>query len=214
MPPSAIAPAVPPPASGGRRARHKAELRQRILRAALDLFARQGFFPTTVEQITEAADVAKGTFFNYFPTKEHVLGGFGDVQLARIEAAVAEARGGRRPAREILQRLIHALAEEPGRSQALVRSMMVANLSSEAVRKVLRSKLLRGRRRLAEIIAYGQRRGEVSRRRKPIELARLFQQVTLGTFLIWAAFPQSKLDDWIEPTFELYWSGVSTGNRG
>ncbi|HXE75684.1 MAG TPA: TetR family transcriptional regulator [Candidatus Xenobia bacterium] len=198
----------------GRRARRKAELRQRILHAAFELFARQGFFLTTVEQITEAADVAKGTFFNYFPTKEHVLGGFGDMQLARIEAAVTEARLGRRPAKEILHRLIHALAEAPGRSQSLVRSMMVANLSSEAVRAVLRRKLMRGRRLLAEIIAYGQRRGEITRRRKPIELARLFQQVTLGTFLIWAAFPQSKLDGWIEPTFELYWSGVTADHRG
>lgn len=207
------APANPAP-TPGRRARRKAELRQRLLRAALDLFARQGFFPTTVEQITEAADVAKGTFFNYFPTKEHILGGFGDMQLARIEAARAEARAGRRSAREILHHLVHALSEEPGRSQALVRSLMVANLSSEAVRTLFRGKLMQGRRRLAEIIAYGQRRGEITRRRKPIELARLFQQVTLGTFLIWAAFPQSKLRDWIEPTFELFWSGVSAQNRG
>ncbi|HSC78681.1 MAG TPA: TetR family transcriptional regulator, partial [Candidatus Acidoferrales bacterium] len=86
----ATAPALAPPPAG-RRARRKAELRQRILAAAFELFARQGFFATTVEQITEAADVAKGTFFNYFPTKEHVLGGFGDMQLARIEAALAEA---------------------------------------------------------------------------------------------------------------------------
>ena len=208
------APALAPARASGRRARRKAELRQRILRAAFELFARQGFFATPVEQITEAADVAKGTFFNYFPTKEHVLGGFGDMQLARIEAALAEARAGRRPAREIIQQLIHALAEAPGRSPSLVRSMMVANLSSEAVRAVLRRKLLRGRRLLAEIIAYGQRRGEITRRRKPIELARLFQQLALGTFLIWSAFPQSRLDDWIEPTFELYWSGVSAGSRG
>ncbi len=210
----ATAPTVAPPRSAGRRARRKAELRQRILAAAFELFARQGFFTTTVEQITEAADVAKGTFFNYFPTKEHVLGGFGDMQLARIEAAVAEARAGQRPAREILERLIHALAEAPGRSQALVRSLLVANLSSEAVRNVLRRKLLRGRRRLAEVIAYGQRRGEITRRRRAIELARLFQQLALGTFLIWATFPPSKLDDWVEPTFELYWSGVSAGPRG
>lgn len=205
--------ALPQP-TAGRRARRKAELRQRLLRAALDLFARQGFFPTTIEQITEAADVAKGTFFNYFPTKEHVLAGFGDMQLARIEAALAEARAGRRPARDILHRLVHALAENPGRSQALVRSLLVANLSSEAVRKLLRRKLLYGRRRLAEIIAYGQRRGEISRRRRPIELARLLQQLMFGTFLLWAAFPPSRLADWIEPTFEFFWSGVSAPNRG
>ena len=197
----------------GRRARRKAELRQRLLAAALDLFARRGFFPTTVEQITEAADVAKGTFFNYFPSKEHVLAGFGDMQLARIEAARAEARAGRRPAREILHRLVHALAENPGRSQALVRSLMVANLSSEAVRTLFRGKLMQGRRRLADIIAYGQRRGEITRRRKPIELARFLQQLMFGTFLLWAAFPPSRLADWIEPTFEFYWSGVSAQSR-
>ncbi len=202
------------PAAPGRRARRKAELRRRLLRAALDLFARQGFFPTTIDQITQAADVAKGTFFNYFPTKEHVLAGFGDMQLARIEAARAEARAARRPARDILHGLVHALAENPGRSQALVRSLLVANLSSESVRTLLRRKLMQGRRRLAEIITYGQRRGEITRRRKPIELARLLQQLMFGTFLLWAAFPPSRLADWIEPTFEFYWSGISAGPRG
>ncbi len=74
----------------GRRARHKAELRQRLLRAALELFARQGFFPTTIEQITEAADVAKGTFFNYFPRKEAVFGSLSEIWMADVERDVGE----------------------------------------------------------------------------------------------------------------------------
>ena len=76
----------------GRRARRRAETRAGIVRAALQLFARQGFFATTVEQITQAADVGKGTFFNYFPSKEHVLTGFGEFQLAKIRAAVKATR--------------------------------------------------------------------------------------------------------------------------
>ncbi|HLJ42079.1 MAG TPA: TetR family transcriptional regulator, partial [Candidatus Acidoferrales bacterium] len=56
-------------ARGGRRERRRTETRERIFRAALDLFAERGFMETTVEDITEAADVGKGTFFNYFPTK-------------------------------------------------------------------------------------------------------------------------------------------------
>ena len=44
---------------------------------ALGLFAERGFMETTVEDVTEAADVGKGTFFNYFPTKEHVLATYG-----------------------------------------------------------------------------------------------------------------------------------------
>jgi AcrR family transcriptional regulator len=184
-------------------------MRMRILRAALELFARQGFFATTVEQITEAADVGKGTFFNYFPTKEHVLAGFGEMQVARVEGALAEAAIRARPTQRTLQRLVHSLAEEPGRSQALVRSLMVANLSSEPVRQLFRRNMAHGRRRLAELISHGQRRGEIRRDRKPAELARLFQQMFMGTLLLWAIHPPSGLTGWLQPSFDLFWSGIA-----
>src|SRR5258708_6487107 len=58
-------------ALASRRVRRSAELRERLFRAALVLFGKKGYAETTVEDITEAADVGKGTFFNYFPTKEH-----------------------------------------------------------------------------------------------------------------------------------------------
>ena len=66
----------------GRRERHRTEIRERLFRSALRLFAERGFLETTVEDITEAADVGKGTFFNYFRTKEHVLATFGAERLA------------------------------------------------------------------------------------------------------------------------------------
>jgi len=198
------------PVALGRRARRKAELRERILRAAMDLFARQGFFPTTIEQITQAADVGKGTFFNYFPSKEHVLAGFGEFQLARMKAALAEAQAGRRPIQQVLRRLVKALGEEPGRSPALVRSLMLANLASEPVRQLFRRNLARGRRRLARIFALGQQRGEIRRELQPARLARVFQQMFLGTFLLWAAHPPSRLESWVDPAFEIFWSGIAT----
>jgi AcrR family transcriptional regulator len=52
-----------------RRARKKARTRAAIFDAAMALFAEGGFEATTVEQICEAADVAKATFFLHFPTK-------------------------------------------------------------------------------------------------------------------------------------------------
>ena len=56
-----------------RRERKKQETRQRLLRAAWELFQEGGYDQTTVADITEAADVAKGTFFNYFATKEAIV---------------------------------------------------------------------------------------------------------------------------------------------
>src|SRR6201981_3952015 len=75
-----------------RRQRRSAETRERLFRAALRLFAEQGFAETTVEDITNAADVGKGTFFNYFPSKEHILIAFSDMQIAKLQDAVNEAR--------------------------------------------------------------------------------------------------------------------------
>lgn len=86
---------APPPAN--RRERHRAETRERLYSAALELFAERGFLETTVEDITEAADVGKGTFFNYFPTKEHILAAFGSERVAQIERAYEKASSSNRP---------------------------------------------------------------------------------------------------------------------
>ena len=75
-----------------RRQRRSAETRERLFRAALRLFAEKGFAETTVEDITNAADVGKGTFFNYFPSKEHILIAFSDMQLSKLQATVDQMR--------------------------------------------------------------------------------------------------------------------------
>lgn len=70
------------------RHRQKLELRQRLYRAAVDLFAAKGYEGTTVQQITDAVGVAKGTFFNHFPTKEHVVAQWYDgITVETLEAA-------------------------------------------------------------------------------------------------------------------------------
>ncbi len=47
--------------------------RRKIFEAALGLFEAQGYFATTVEQITGAAGVSKGLVYNYFSSKEELL---------------------------------------------------------------------------------------------------------------------------------------------
>jgi TetR/AcrR family transcriptional regulator, cholesterol catabolism regulator len=71
--------------AGDRRARRKQETRERIVDAAVELFVSQGYDATTVDQIAAAADVARGTFFNYFPGKE-------DVTYAAIDRRRDEVR--------------------------------------------------------------------------------------------------------------------------
>lgn len=65
----------------------KAATRRRILEAAERLFAEQGFEATTTRDIAAAAEIASGTLFNYFATKEAIVG---CLASAAIEAAGAD----------------------------------------------------------------------------------------------------------------------------
>lgn len=53
--------------------RKKEKTKQNIISAALALFKQNGIDATTMEQICEKADIAKGTLYHYFPVKEAII---------------------------------------------------------------------------------------------------------------------------------------------
>lgn len=76
-----------------RRERKKLETRQGLLEAALVLFREKGYSATTVEEITEQADVAKGTFFNYFSSKEALLDELSVWSIEQLRTALDVTKG-------------------------------------------------------------------------------------------------------------------------
>jgi AcrR family transcriptional regulator len=76
--------ASPRPAKPGKRAQNKERTRKQILRAALELFSKRGFFRTTTKQISNKAKIAEGTLFNYFKTKEDLALYFFEQELADL----------------------------------------------------------------------------------------------------------------------------------
>ena len=62
-----------PRQAGGLRDRKKDETRQALREAAHRLFAAKGFSQTTIDDIAEAADVSRRTFFRYFDSKDDLL---------------------------------------------------------------------------------------------------------------------------------------------
>ena len=96
-----------------------------LITAAQRLFLERGFGPTTIEEITTAAQVAKGTFYLYFKSKEDVRTALGDRfasdHLTRIKTAV-----GRKP-----------LDDWPGKLSAWVVSSVTFYLDSIKLHDVL-----------------------------------------------------------------------------
>ncbi len=56
-----------------RAERRKRETRRKLLDAAHGLMARQGIDTTTIQQITDEADVGFGSFYNYFSSKDAIV---------------------------------------------------------------------------------------------------------------------------------------------
>ena len=199
---------VPLPAPGSRRERRSAELRERLFRSALALFASKGYAETTVWDITEAADVGKGTFFNYFPSKEHILMAFGEMQLGRLEAVVREAEQSDLPMRDVMHTLVMRMTEEPIRHPAIVRALLQANLSSVPVRDEMVRIHDRNRALLGRLIRHGQERGEIRGDLAAEEIAQVWRQTIFGTLMFWSLTGDATLTARIETAIRLLWEGI------
>ncbi len=89
------------------RGRPAATSRQDVARAALDLFARQGYDDTTVDEIAAAVGISRRTFFRYFESKPDVVWGEFDAELGRLRERLAEASDAE-PLMDVLRRSVVA----------------------------------------------------------------------------------------------------------
>jgi len=207
------------PAPRGRRQRRAEETRLRLFRSAIQLFAERGFPNVTVGDITEAADVGKGTFFNYFETKDHVLGVMADIQVGKIRDCARLAADGTQTIQSILHQLALRLVEEPGRSRELARAVVSSFLASEVVRETIERQLAEGRRMIAHLVAQGQKTGshgeaaEIDPRLKKKSVAIQFQQAVMGTILLWSLHGEPPLAHWIEESFQHFWRAVAANRQ-
>jgi AcrR family transcriptional regulator len=98
-----------------RRERKKIAVRSHILSTAIELFSRRGLDAVTIDEIAAAADVGKGTVYNYFTTKEDIVVAFMANLEARMAPRIARFRPGERPEHRVLADYIflHFKLKEP-----------------------------------------------------------------------------------------------------
>ena len=218
LPPATLANApaagsVPQQAGIGRRERRGAETRLKLFRCALQLIAERGFSNVTVEQITEAADVGKGTFFNYFASKDHVLGVMAEIQLGKMREALLLGGKSKRAIHSVLHHLMLRLMEEPGRSPSLARAFISSFQTSEGVRSIIGSNLREGLKMIGEVVAAGQRRGEIDPRLKKDKVAIQLLQTCMGTVLLWSLHGEPALEARMEDSFQHFWKSIANSRR-
>lgn len=196
----AAARTLPPP---GRVARRRAEVRERLLRVAEGLMLEHGVDGVTIDAITDAADIARRSFYHHFASKHEIL-----IPIARQRSRTLNRRldlmvaGIDDPAVGMAMAMRHGLREIP--SDPLCRWFALhSGLPAERLQAGFGDSALRDVRRAVEAGRFHVRNFEVVR---PL-LSSLF--VAAVTARVEGRFDDHDIDDAVEHVLRLF--GVERG---
>lgn len=170
-----------------RRERKKEETRRRIFETAITMFREHGFEQTTVDEITEKADVGRGTFFNYFPRKESVLAYLSEERVALAEQNAAALLEDRASASEKLLDIYTFAATAYLKDRELSRYVF-----NEWMKRAFQPTEEAGQRwhkLVVAVIEQGQTAGELRADVQPVVMESLLSSVYISTLYYWLCCP-------------------------
>jgi len=145
------------PRRPGKREQNKRANRAAILEAAQRVFLERGFDAVTIRDVVRQTELASGTFYNYFDTKEALLRALVEDHVLALTAELKRVRGAARSLDEFVHgaylAAFTAIAQDPVlynlmlRNEAAVRSLYqdaVMGLSTRALRDDIRDAIRRG----------------------------------------------------------------------
>jgi AcrR family transcriptional regulator len=172
---------------GERRERKKARTRGEILDAAMRLFEAQGFDAVSVEQICQAADVARGTFFLHFPAKSALLLEWNSRLASELRERLAPPRGSAvAEYRMLVDHVGRRWLRHADAMGAMLRDLLCAPDAGAAAGDALDLRAL-----VEEIVRRGQQRGEFRRNVSP-RLAAILLLTTAAAVLAGAVFREGE----------------------
>ena len=166
---------MPPPFTE----KEKARLRQKMMRAARDLFARKGLKKTSLEDITSSVGIAKSTFYVFFESKEalflEVLAEDGPAVEARMRAELDNAANARDGIARLLRAIVHELETNALTRRMLTHPDELQLLADYATPEQLAASNDNGLALIVPYLQAGQRNGEVIKG-DPVLFARSHQR--------------------------------------
>lgn len=150
------------------------------------MFSR-GFNDITVQDITDAADVGKGTFFNYFRSKEHVVSRVHEYNRRSVTHAIEQVQTEHKPFVEAIADILMAgLCPAGGEWLTYQTNTMRALALNTEVRVLVSQEMERTRQAHETLLTLGQAQGEVRRDLSVTDLALVQQTFLAGlTVLLW-----------------------------
>jgi AcrR family transcriptional regulator len=188
-----------------RRERKKQETRKRLMEAALRLFHHHGYDATTVKQITDAADVAKSTFFNYFETKEAIVPALVQWRLQELEEALLPEQSALDSPVARIKLALRLVAQDPLSDPVLMRRLFAAGTHQHDIRPahVLTSLL-------ADQVRQAQIAGEIRMDLEAIYVGGLIRALFFQQMLVWHHSDQSEaLPELLDMTVDMLMNGIA-----
>lgn len=164
-----------------RRERKKLETRTAILQAAGDLFQSQGIDNTPIDDIAQAADVSRGTLFNYFPNKEALLNELAQEEMQALEQMMQVELTGIPGALDRVHHILSLLMSDQEPFLRVTRRVLLENLLHPSD---IPSPIDRMAQILTSLVEQAQVQGDI-RADVPAGVA---AQTIIGTYLIAWAF--------------------------
>jgi TetR/AcrR family transcriptional regulator, cholesterol catabolism regulator len=194
----------------GLRERKKARLRQQIIDTSIRMFRKRGYEATRIDDIVQTLEISQPTFFRYFPTKDAVLREVGERGYACICERLRSELSSKAGTDERLQRLYVTMAREVEADRKLWQAVVLSGAMDP-----VRSAELRGHEEAAvsllqEILAQGQKRGEVTRAFPVVHLAEFMEGLYNTVVRQWAVdlTGPHKLTDRVRSAVDFFLRGI------
>ncbi|WP_370328218.1 TetR/AcrR family transcriptional regulator [Euzebya sp.] len=182
--------------------------RRTLVRAALDLFADKGVEETAVDEITSAANVAKGTFYVHFQRKQDVLLEWAAELVEAIDSSALPDDDAPAALRALGQQVAARMEEGPRRLVGRVVREMVGN-SGDWYRVLGDRETLWSR--IIPIVERGQAAGTIRTDMSPLRLSMALTILWLDNVVGWAERENPRpLPDAVALSTDLFLGGAQT----
>jgi TetR/AcrR family transcriptional regulator, fatty acid metabolism regulator protein len=183
----AAAPKARRTTSGAGRAARGGDKRERILDAAVKVFARKGFYATRVSDIAKAAGVADGTIYLYFKSKDALLVSLFEHRVERLLTFLDTELPRAPTASERLRRVIELqLGLLEGERDLAELVTVIVRQSSKLMKHYAAPKFSAYLDAIARVVAEGQTTGEIRKDVSPHLAARAIFGALDGITMTWA----------------------------